>query len=70
MEQLLFNLPKHLSSPHDLVGLVTVAQSLVFYIVFLVNQRWSFCPFSVGHYIVCFRTYVISLRREDKCGND
>ena len=55
VEQELFTLPEHLSSPLVLSG-VLVARSLVLCVCF-VDRCWSFCPFSFGHCVVCPSIY-------------
>ena len=51
MEQELFTLPEHLSSP-PVFSEVRVTQSLVLYVYF-VDRCLSFCNFSFGHCVVC-----------------
>ena len=51
VDQELLTPPEHLSSLPVLSG-VSVTQSLVF-CVCLVDNCWSFCPFSFGHCVVC-----------------
>ena len=51
MEQELFTLPEHLSSPPGFSG-VRVTRSLVWYACF-VDRCLSFCTFSFGHCVVC-----------------
>ena len=51
VEQELFTLPKHLSSPPICSG-VRVTRSLIVYACF-VDRYLSFCTFSLGHCFVC-----------------
>ena len=51
MEQEMFTLPEHLSSPLVFSG-VRATRSLVVYVYF-VDRCLSFCTFSLGHCVVC-----------------
>ena len=51
VEQELFTLPEHLSSPTVFSG-VRVTRSLLLYVCF-VDRCLSFCTFSFGHCVVC-----------------
>ena len=51
VEQELFTLPEHLSSPLVFSG-VRVTRSLVLYVCF-VDRCLSFCTFPFGHFVVC-----------------
>ena len=51
MEQELLTLSDHMSSPPVFSG-VRVARSLVLCVCF-VDRCLSFCPFSLGHCVVC-----------------
>jgi len=50
-EQQLLTLTQHLSATSVYSG-VRVTRSLVL-CVYFVDRRWSFCPFSFGHCVVC-----------------
>ena len=54
VEQELIILPEHLSSPPVVCG-VRVVRSLVFHVVFC--RSLYFCPFSLGHCVVCPSIY-------------
>jgi hypothetical protein len=51
VEQELITLPEHLSSPSFFNG-VRVTRSVVLFVSF-VDRCLSFCPFSLGHCVVC-----------------
>jgi multidrug transporter EmrE-like cation transporter len=51
VEQELFTLPEHLSSPPVFSG-VRVSRSIVLYVCFI-DRCLSFCTFSFGHCVVC-----------------
>jgi hypothetical protein len=55
VEQELFTLPEHLSSPLVFSG-VRVTRSLVLYVCF-VDRCLSFCTFPFGHFVVCPSIY-------------
>ena len=55
MEQELLTLPEHMSSLPDFSG-IRVTRSLALCICF-VDRGLSFCPFSIGHGVVCSSIY-------------